>query len=85
MRALKPTSNRGSHARIFRWAQTRLVRDVEEPDDKSNSIPIARCRELLGDEAEALTDQEVALIRRHAETMACVVVEMYLEHARIPE
>ena len=31
---------------------------------------IARCRELLGDEADALTDQEIALIRRHAETMA---------------
>ena len=52
---------------------------------QSNSIPIARCRELLGDEAEALTDQEVALIRRHAETMAWMVVEMYLEHSRIPE
>ncbi len=58
---------------------------VEEPADKSNSIPIARCRELLGDEAEALTDREVALIRHHAETMACIVVEMYLEHAWNPE
>ena len=58
---------------------------AEDPTDKSNSIPIARCRELLGDKAETLTDREVALIRRHAETMACMVVEMYLEHARIPE
>ena len=58
---------------------------AQEPDDRSNSIPIARCRELLGDEAEALTDRKVALIRRHAETMACIVVEMYLEHTRIPE
>ena len=58
---------------------------AEKPDDKPNSIPIARCRELLGDEAEALTDQEIALIRRHAETMACMVVEMYMDHCRIPE
>jgi len=58
---------------------------VEHADPKPEPIPIARCRELLGDEADALTDQEVALIRRHAETMACMVVEMYLEHARIPE
>ena len=58
---------------------------VEEPDDKSNSIPLARCRELLGDEAEAPTDQEIAVIRHHAETMACMVVEMYLDHCRIPE
>ena len=26
-----------------------------------------------------MTDQEVELIRRHAETMACIVVEMYQE------
>jgi len=54
-------------------------------DIASELISIARCRELLGDEAEAWTDQEIALIRHHAETMACMVVEMYLEHARIPE
>jgi hypothetical protein len=58
---------------------------VEHADPKPEPIPIARCRELLDDEAEALTDQEVALIRRHAENMACMVVEMYLEHARTPE
>ncbi len=48
-------------------------------------ISIARCRELLGDEAESMTDQDVEDIRRHAETMACVVVEMYQEGCRIPE
>ena len=58
---------------------------IERTDDRPEPISIARCRELLGDEAEALTDEEIALIRRHAETMACIVVEMYLEHARIPE
>ena len=26
-----------------------------------------------------MTDQEIAVIRRHAETMACIVVEMYQE------
>ena len=58
---------------------------IERTEDGPEPISLARCRELLGDEAEALTDQEVALIRRHAETMACMVVEMYLEHARISE
>ena len=58
---------------------------VEHADPKPEPIPIARCRELLGDEAEALTDHEIALIRRHAETMARMVVEMYLEHPRISE
>ena len=48
-------------------------------DARLEPIPLERCRELLGEEAEALTDEEVALIRRHAETMAYMVVEMYLE------
>jgi len=42
-------------------------------------LSIARCRELLADEAESMTDQEIELIRRHAETMAYMVVEIYLE------
>ena len=58
---------------------------VERADDRSEQISIARCRELLGDEAESMTDQDVVEIRRHAETMAWIVVEMYLERARIPE
>ncbi len=56
-----------------------------ERDVNATPISIERCRELLGEEAEALTDREVVLIRRHAETMACIVVEMYLESRRISE
>ncbi len=44
------------------------------------SISIARCRDLLGDEAEDLSDQEVGLIRQHADAMAHVLVEMFLEN-----
>ena len=58
---------------------------VEYADARLELISIARCRELLGEEAESMTDQEVALIRRHAETMACIVVEIYQEGCRIPE
>jgi hypothetical protein len=50
--------------------------------DERNDIPdantLARCRELLGDEAEGLSDHEVDQIRRHAEALAHVIVEMYL-------
>ena len=56
-----------------------------ERNVNATPISIERCRELLGDEAEVLTDREVALIRRHAETMAFVVVEMYLASRRISE
>jgi len=58
---------------------------IERTDDRPEPISIARCRELLGDEAESMSDQEIALIRRHAETMACIVVELYEEGCRISE
>ena len=57
---------------------------VDRGDDRPEPISIARCRELLGDEADTLTDQEIELIRQHAETMAQVVVEMFAHSRRIP-
>jgi hypothetical protein len=42
-----------------------------------------RGAELLGDEADTLTDEDVDLIRQHAETMAQVVVEMFVESRQI--
>jgi hypothetical protein len=62
-----------------------LMEYVEHADPKPEPISIARCRELLGEDAESMTDQDVEDIRRHAETMACIVVEMYHEHCRVSE
>jgi hypothetical protein len=45
----------------------------------SEPMSIARCRELLGPEADGLSDVEVDQIRRHADVMAHVVVEIFLE------
>src|SRR5438876_3491256 len=47
--------------------------DIRDPNT------IARCRELLGDEAEGLSDDEIDQIRRQADTVAHVIVEMFLE------
>jgi hypothetical protein len=47
-------------------------------------ISIGRCRELLGDEAEALTDDEVIDIARHAEAMAHVLIALALQDGRVP-
>jgi hypothetical protein len=58
---------------------------IERTDDKPEPISIARCRELLGEEAESMTDEEVVLIRQHAETMACIMVEIYQAHRSLPE
>ncbi len=53
-------------------------------DVYSEPISIARCRQLLGPEADGLSDAEVDQIRRHADVMAHVVVEIFLEQ-RGPE
>ena len=42
-------------------------------------IPLARCRELLGDEALDLSDEEIDAIRRHAHVMAHVLIEIFLQ------
>lgn len=51
----------------------------DEPDVRFRSISIERCRDLLGEEADGLSDLEVDQIRRHAEVMADVIVEIFLE------
>lgn len=58
---------------------------VEQAEPKPAPISIARCRELLGEDAESMTDQDVEDVRRQAETMASVVVEMYQERCRVSE
>lgn len=58
------------------------LRDAVEWD---TDISIARCRELLDDEADSMTDHDIAEIRRHALAMAHIVVEMYEEHCKDPE
>ena len=42
-------------------------------------ISTARCRKLLGHEADGLSDGDVDVIRRHADAMAHVLVEVFLE------
>ena len=59
--------------------------EFERADDRPESLSISRCRELLGEEADLMTDEGVALVRQHTETMAAIIVEMYQEHCRISE
>ena len=58
---------------------------VEHADPRPEPISITRCRELVGEDAESMTDQEIEDIRRHAETLAFIVVEMYQEQCRVSE
>lgn len=48
-------------------------------DAAVDPVSIARCRELLGDEAEGLADCEVDRIRQHADAMAHTIVEIFVE------
>jgi hypothetical protein len=54
-------------------------------DDISDDNTVARCRELLGDEAEGLSDEEIDHIRRHADAVAHMLVEMFLEQRTAQE
>jgi hypothetical protein len=64
---------------------SRANENTDRAGARTTEISIARCRELLGEEAEYLTDREIAEIRSHAEAMACIVIELYEAHRRIFE
>jgi hypothetical protein len=51
----------------------------------ADAITIERCRKLLGDEADGLSDHEIDHIRRHADAIAHVIVEMFLERRAAQE
>ena len=55
------------------------MENADSADTRPDPISIARCRELLGDEADDLWDPDVDLIRQHADAMAYVLVEIFLE------
>jgi hypothetical protein len=45
-------------------------------------ITLDRARELLGDEADEMTDEEVMQASEHAEQIAHVIVQMFQERSR---
>ena len=55
---------------------------VTRADDRPEPISIARCRELLGEDANEMTDDDVERVRRHAETMAAILVALYEQGGR---
>ena len=53
--------------------------EIFPADVPKDELSIDRCRELLGDEAVDLCDDDIDRIRRYADTMARVVIEMFLD------
>ena len=59
---------------------------MEVPDrteHEPESISVARCRELLGNDADTLSDDEVLIVARHAESLAHVVIALALQDGRV--
>jgi hypothetical protein len=50
--------------------------------ETNDEISVERCRELLGEEAIDLCDDEIDRIRRCADTVAQAVIEMFLDEKR---
>jgi hypothetical protein len=55
----------------------------DRAEQEPEPISVARCRELLGDEADTLSDEEVLIVARHAESLAHVVIDLALQDVRI--
>jgi hypothetical protein len=61
----------------------RVAMDEIFPAREANDeISIERCRELLGEEAIDLTDDDVDRIRRCADAVANVVIKVFLDQTR---
>ena len=58
---------------------------IERADDEAGADFDRALSGTARRRGESLTDQEVASIRRHAETMAWIVVEMYRNSSQISE
>jgi hypothetical protein len=52
--------------------------DITELEADSERKSLARCRELLGDEAAEMSDEQLDATRQHAQAMAIVLVELFL-------
>jgi len=52
-------------------------------DQEPEPISIERFRELLGDDAETMSDEEVVAVARHAETLAHILIVVALQDIRV--
>jgi hypothetical protein len=55
----------------------------DRAEQEPEAITAGRCRELLGDDANTLTDDEVLAVARHAEALAQIMIDLALQDVRI--
>ena len=56
---------------------------IDRAEQEPEPISIARCRELLGDDADTMSDEEVLAVARHAETLAYILIAVALQDVRV--
>jgi hypothetical protein len=56
---------------------------VDRAEQGPEPISVARCRELLGDDADMMSDEEVLAVARHAETLAHILIAVALQDVRV--
>jgi hypothetical protein len=55
----------------------------DRAEQEPEAITVGRCRELLGDDANTLTDDEVLVVARNAEALAHIMIDLALQDVRI--
>jgi hypothetical protein len=56
---------------------------IDRAEHEAESISVARCRELLGDDAATMSDEEVLVVALHAKSLAHVVIDLALRDVRV--
>jgi hypothetical protein len=56
---------------------------IDRAEQEPEPLAIARCRELLGDDADMMSDEEVLAVARHAETLAHILITVGLQDVRV--
>ena len=56
---------------------------IDRVKQEPEPIFVARCRKLLGDDANPMSDEEILAAARHAETLAHVLIAVALQDVRV--
>ena len=56
---------------------------IDRADQEPEPMSIAQCRELLGDDADKMSDEEIFAVARHAETLAHILIAVALQDVRV--
>ena len=56
---------------------------IDRAEQEPEPISVARCLELLGEDADMMSDEEILAVARHAETLAHVLIAVALQDVRV--